>query len=68
MFQSDDLDPMMSPELARDLAKVTRKRLIAKGGHCNVLLKNVPKKRQAFIKDVFTTAIDMPWRSDIHTS
>jgi hypothetical protein len=48
--------------LARELSKKARKRLVSKGGQVNYQLKNVPRMKTAFFKDIFTTAIDMPWR------
>ena len=63
-FQDVSGDPYgsMAPELAKELSKKVRKRLISKGGQVNYQLKNVPKMKTAFFKDIFTTAIDMPWR------
>lgn len=55
----------LNPELIEQLKK-SRRRLVSKGGHYNVHLKNVPKKKRLFfIRDVFTTAIDMQWRYTI---
>ena len=51
----------VSPVLLKDLQK-DRKRIIAKGGQCNVTLDNVPQKRLQFFKDIFTTCVDMKWR------
>ena len=39
-----------------------RRRLVSKKGHCNITLLNVPRKQKAFAQDIFTTAVDMPWR------
>jgi len=47
----------------KDIVKKTSKRrIVAKGGDCNVSLYQVSKKRRQFIKDVFTTCVDMRWR------
>ena len=64
--EDDGDDPVsgLPPEIIKELAK-NRKRLIAKGGRINVDLRNIPKKRTTFFKDVFTTAVDMPWRYTI---
>ena len=51
----------MTPKLLQDLQK-DRKRIIAKGGQCNVSLDNVPSKKIQFFKDIFTTCVDMKWR------
>ena len=52
---------ILTPALLKDLQK-DRKRIIAKGGQCNVTLDNVPSKRMQFFKDIFTTCVDMKWR------
>lgn len=52
---------LLTPALLEDLKK-DRKRIIAKGGQCNVALENVPHKRVQFFKDIFTTMVDMQWR------
>lgn len=54
-------DSIMTNDLVSKL-KEDRKRIVAKGGQCNVVLKKVSKKRRKFILDIFTTAVDMPWR------
>ena len=52
---------ILTPELLSNL-KEDRKRIISKGGQCNVHLENIPRKRVQFFKDIFTTCIDMQWR------
>ena len=42
--------------------QAVRKRLVSKKGHCNITLLNVPRKQKVFAQDIFTTAVDMPWR------
>eukprot|EP00095_Tigriopus_kingsejongensis_P005598 maker-scaffold620_size123222-snap-gene-0.13 protein:Tk05598 transcript:maker-scaffold620_size123222-snap-gene-0.13-mRNA-1 annotation:"atp-sensitive inward rectifier potassium channel 12" len=54
-------DSIITNDLMNKL-KEDRKRIIAKGGQCNVVLKKVSKKRRKFILDLFTTAVDMQWR------
>ncbi len=54
-------DSLVTPGLVNEL-KQDKKRMIAKGGQCNITLKNVPHKRLSFFKDVFTTCVDMQWR------
>ena len=49
---------MLTSSLIEDLKK-DRKRIVAKGGQCNVALKNVPRKPVQFFKDIFTTCVDM---------
>ncbi|XP_023331211.1 ATP-sensitive inward rectifier potassium channel 12 [Eurytemora carolleeae] len=41
---------------------VGRRRIISKTGDINVQLYRVSRKRRQFIKDVFTTCVDMKWR------
>ena len=36
--------------------------ILLKGGQCNIKLKHVHKKKRAFFKDIFTTAVDSEWR------
>lgn len=50
------------PSAADDKYHGFKKRLVNKDGRCNVEHKNVPRRKQAFLKDVFTTAVDMSWR------
>jgi len=52
---------IVTPNLISNL-KRNKQRLVAKGGQCNLHLKNVHKKRRQFLRDMFTTAIDMSWR------
>ena len=52
---------MITPALIKDL-KENRARVVAKGGQVNVNMTNVPKKRRQFVRDIFTTAVDMKWR------
>ncbi len=52
---------MLTPTLLEDLKK-DHKRIVAKGGQCNVHLENVPRKNVQFFKDIFTTCVDMQWR------
>ena len=52
---------IITPNLINDIKK-NRKRIVAKGGQCNIQMKHVPKKKRQFLKDVFTTAVDMEWR------
>ena len=47
---------LITPNLIKNLQK-NRKRIIAKGGTCNIQLKNVHKKKRQQFKDIFTTAI-----------
>ena len=51
----------VSPSLFKDMQK-DRKRIITKGGQCNVTLNNVPSKKMQYYKDIFTTCVDMKWR------
>jgi len=52
---------IITKDLIENLKK-NKKRIIAKGGQCNLHVKNVSKKRRQFLRDMFTTAIDMEWR------
>lgn len=56
-----DESPIITPGLIQNLRR-NRKRIVAKGGQCNIELRNVPKKKRQFLKDLFTTAVDMEWR------
>ena len=47
---------LITPNLIKNLQK-NRKRIVAKGGTCNIQLKNVHKKKRQHFKDIFTTAI-----------
>ena len=51
----------VSPGLFKEMQK-DRKRIITKGGQCNVALNNVPSKKMQYYKDIFTTCVDMKWR------
>lgn len=51
----------LTPGLVEDL-KRDRKRIVAKGGQCNITLDNIPRKKVQFFKDIFTTCVDMQWR------
>uniref|UniRef100_A0A2K6VZ69 Uncharacterized protein n=1 Tax=Onchocerca volvulus TaxID=6282 RepID=A0A2K6VZ69_ONCVO len=42
--------------------KLKKSRLIAKNGICNVYNTNVPKKDRQYLRDIFTTMIDVKWR------
>ncbi|CAJ0608952.1 unnamed protein product [Cylicocyclus nassatus] len=39
-----------------------KSRLVAKNGLCNVFNTNVPKKDRQYLRDIFTTMIDVKWR------
>ncbi|XP_022236778.1 G protein-activated inward rectifier potassium channel 3-like [Limulus polyphemus] len=39
-----------------------RKRLILKNGSANVIAKNVAKRRQRYLQDLFITLVDIQWR------
>lgn len=39
-----------------------RKRVVFKGGECNVLQANVAKRRRRYLQDIFTTLVDAQWR------
>jgi len=45
--------------------QINRRRLVSKKGYSNISLINVPRKQKAFMQDIFTTAVDMPWRYTI---
>jgi len=46
----------------RKHSKNTRRRIMEKTGESNIHIHNVSKKRRRFIKDMFTTMVDMRWR------
>ncbi|ETN78698.1 inward rectifier potassium channel [Necator americanus] len=39
-----------------------KSRLVGKNGICNVYNTNVPKKDRQYLRDIFTTMIDVKWR------
>ncbi|KAE9415624.1 hypothetical protein Angca_007636 [Angiostrongylus cantonensis] len=52
-----------SSPLSRKLTKKMKKsRLVGKNGICNVYNTNVPKKDRQYLRDIFTTMIDVKWR------
>ncbi|PAV70524.1 hypothetical protein WR25_19410 [Diploscapter pachys] len=52
-----------SSPLSRKSTKKTKKsRLVGKNGICNVYNTNVPKKDRQYLRDLFTTLIDVKWR------
>ena len=53
---------LITPNLIKNLQK-NRKRIIAKGGQCNIQLKNVHKRKRQHFRDCFTTAIGKTWHS-----
>jgi len=56
------LKEQRSASIIKELKKAQRRRIINKHGDCNIQLYRVSKKRRQFIKDVFTTCVDMKWR------
>jgi len=46
----------------KDYKKNSKRRIISKSGDCNTQLYRVSSKKRRFIKDVFTTMVDMRWR------
>ena len=65
-FQAVDVDVEVpdntgeTGEEGRDM--MTGRRLVQKTGECNVISRNVPRRRLKFITDLFTTIIEMRWR------
>ncbi|XP_013785825.2 G protein-activated inward rectifier potassium channel 3-like isoform X2 [Limulus polyphemus] len=49
-------------EQKRILPRRNRKRLVLKNGTTNVVIKNVAKKRQRYLQDLFITLVDIQWR------
>jgi len=47
---------------ARWYNKRTRRRLVYKNGECNISHKNIKKRRQRYLADIFTTLVDIKWR------
>lgn len=39
-----------------------RRRAVHKNGDCNVIQKNLAKRRLRFLQDIFTTLVDSQWR------
>lgn len=39
-----------------------RRRAVFKNGVCNVIQKNLTKKRLRFLQDMYTTLVDSQWR------
>jgi len=46
----------------KDLKKNSKRRIVSKSGDCNTQLYRVSRKKRKFLKDVFTTMVDMQWR------
>jgi len=44
-----------------------RRRIVSKTGDCNIQLYRVNRKRRRFIKDIFTTMVDIQWRYTLLT-
>ncbi|CAD6187170.1 unnamed protein product [Caenorhabditis auriculariae] len=51
-----------SPLYRKSTKKTKKSRLVAKNGICNVYNTNVPKKDRQYLRDIFTTLIDVKWR------
>uniref|UniRef100_A0A914UXD9 Uncharacterized protein n=1 Tax=Plectus sambesii TaxID=2011161 RepID=A0A914UXD9_9BILA len=51
-----------SPLSRRLTRKMKRSRMVLKNGMCNVNNTNVPKKDRQYLRDFFTTMIDVKWR------
>ncbi|CAJ0564377.1 unnamed protein product, partial [Mesorhabditis spiculigera] len=51
-----------SPLTRKSTKKMKKSRLISKNGVCNVYNANVPKKDRQYLRDIFTTMIDVKWR------
>ncbi|VDN00747.1 unnamed protein product [Thelazia callipaeda] len=51
-----------TPLSRKTTKKMKHSRLIAKNGICNVYNTNVPKKDRQYLRDIFTTMIDVKWR------
>lgn len=46
----------------RVLPRRNRKRLVLKNGTTKVVIKNISKKRQRYLQDLFITLVDIQWR------
>jgi len=57
-----DIKAKRSNSIKKEQKRLARRRIVSKHGDCNVQLYRVSKKRRQFIKDVFTTCVDMQWR------
>ncbi|UMM42178.1 hypothetical protein L5515_018107 [Caenorhabditis briggsae] len=51
-----------SPLYRKSTKKLKKSRLVGKNGICNVYNTNVPKKDRQYLRDIFTTLIDVKWR------
>ncbi|EYC24041.1 hypothetical protein Y032_0014g2284 [Ancylostoma ceylanicum] len=51
-----------SPLSRKSTKKMKKSRLVGKNGICNVYNTNVPKKDRQYLRDIFTTMIDVKWR------
>ncbi|XP_065353716.1 ATP-sensitive inward rectifier potassium channel 12-like isoform X1 [Cloeon dipterum] len=56
--------PNLSPfrRLSRFSHRRFRRRVVFKGGDCNVTQTNVAKRRRRYLQDIFTTLVDAQWR------
>lgn len=48
--------------LSRMGSRRFRRRVVFKGGDCNVTQSNVAKRRRRYLQDIFTTLVDAQWR------
>ncbi|XP_059473830.1 G protein-activated inward rectifier potassium channel 3-like [Neocloeon triangulifer] len=48
--------------LSRFSQRRFRRRVVFKGGDCNVTQSNVAKRRRRYLQDIFTTLVDAQWR------
>ena len=46
-------------------ARRQKRRLILKGGVCNISLTNVKRRKRRYLGDIFTTLLDMRWRYNL---
>jgi len=48
--------------LSRMGSRRFRRRVVFKGGDCNVTSSHVAKRRRRYLQDIFTTLVDAQWR------
>jgi len=60
--QSGKTNTQIAKLSKKELKRAARRRIVSKQGECNVQLYRVSKKRKYFLKDAFTTCVDMKWR------
>lgn len=60
-----ELECLFCRRIGRGSPRSVARRLVLKNGDCNVIQKNVSKRRCLYLADIFTTMVDIKWRWNI---